>query len=50
MIEHLLVKDYNNDIFKKNNHVDLNIFYEFPKDFYKVLRCLKVSHHSLHLP
>jgi hypothetical protein len=32
MIGHLLVKDYNNDILKSNNHVHLNIFYEFPKD------------------
>ncbi len=26
VIEHLLVKDYNNDILKSNNHVHLNIF------------------------
>ncbi len=31
MIEHTLVKTYNNDILKKNNHVHLNIFNEFLK-------------------
>jgi len=29
MIEHLLMKDYNNDILKINNHVHLNIFMNF---------------------
>jgi hypothetical protein len=32
MIEHLLAKDYNNNILKSNNHIHLNIFYKFPKD------------------
>jgi len=31
MIEHLLVKDYNNDILKNNNHVHWTFFNEFPK-------------------
>jgi len=50
VIEHLLVTDYNNDIFKSNYHAHLNIFYEFLKDLEGVLQCLTVSHHNLHLP
>jgi hypothetical protein len=49
MIEHLLIKDYNNDILKNNNYVHLNIFYEFPRDLHGVLNCPKVSHCNLHL-
>jgi hypothetical protein len=50
VIEHLLIKDYNNDILKSNNHVCLDIFYEFLKDLYKVLNCPQMSYCSLHLP
>ncbi len=32
LLQHLLVKDYDNDIFKSNKNVHLNMFYEFPKD------------------
>jgi len=38
-MEHLLIKDYNNDILKSNNHVCLDIFYEFFRDLYEALDC-----------
>jgi hypothetical protein len=48
--EHLLVKDYNNDILKSNNHVRLDIFHELLKGLVQSFKLSKMSHYSLHLP
>ncbi len=34
MCEHLVLKDYNNEILETNKHAHLNTFYELVGDFY----------------
>jgi hypothetical protein len=37
MDEHLVIKDYINEIIENNNHVHLNVFNAFVWDLYKPL-------------